>query len=158
MERCHGVPPMRIRPIVEIALSNFLACSAYALSYAYVGPKSSSPDARGLLVENTSVKGDVYGEPGKTREAVTKRRRRNFATQTKCSHYGRSRGTWHSDRRLNGCGDRKIDYCWRRRGRAQDSGWRLRPSSVAGRSGHARSPKFAVNSGISTARGIAALR
>jgi hypothetical protein len=59
---------MRIRPIVEIALSNFLACSAYALSYAYAGPKSSSPDARGLLVENTSVKGDVYGEPGKTRE------------------------------------------------------------------------------------------
>lgn len=65
------MPPLTISPVdLEIALSNFLS-SEYASSYACAVPKSPSPNACDFLVENTSVKGDVYGEPRVTREFVT---------------------------------------------------------------------------------------
>jgi hypothetical protein len=93
MERFHSVPPLTISQILEIALSNFPGVrSAYALRYAYAGPKSPLPDACYHLAENTSVNCDIYGRLVMTRELVTtdddeiSPLRRNAATMRDAVH------------------------------------------------------------------------
>ena len=104
MKRLHSVPPMTGSPILESAFSNFLwVCSAYALRFACAGPKSSSPDARVLLVENTSVRGAANRQPGVTRKLVTtddgeiSSLRLNAATMRDALH---TRTSSHGNRRI----------------------------------------------------------
>jgi hypothetical protein len=104
MKRLHSVPPMMSSPILESALSNFLrVCSVYALRFAGAGPKSPSPDACVLLVENTSVKDDANRGPGMTGELVTtddgeiSSLRLNVATMRDALH---TRTSSHGNRRI----------------------------------------------------------